>query len=99
MQIYYSDGKMMKTVNVSNFTGSYVLINLTPSTQYSVHVITVRFIEETNEILNGYMSGTATATTLGKVLYSGYSYTALTMRQLKFNVKNLIYVYTKHIVV
>ena len=65
MQIYYSDGKMMKTVNVSNFTGSYVLINLTPSTQYSVHVITVRLIE-TNGTLKGHRSVTATATTLGK---------------------------------
>ena len=55
---------MTKTVDVLNFTGSYVLINLTPSTQYSVHVITVRLIGETNEILKGYRSVIATAKTL-----------------------------------
>ena len=51
---------MTKTVDVLNFTGSYVLINLTPSTQYSVHVITVRLIG----ILKGYRSAIATAKTL-----------------------------------
>ena len=57
-----------------NFTGSYVLTNLTPSTQYSVHVITVRVIGETNEILKGYRSVIATAKTLGKKLYYGLDY-------------------------
>ena len=53
-------------VNVLSFTGSYVLMNLTPSTQYSIYVIAVRPIRETNETLKGNMSVTTTAKTLGK---------------------------------
>ena len=48
-----------------NFTGFYVLINLTPSMHYKVYVIAVRLIGETNETLKGYKSVTATAKTLG----------------------------------
>ena len=53
-------------VNVLSFTKSYVLMNLTPSTQYSIYVITVRLIRETNETLKGNRSVTATSKTLGK---------------------------------
>ena len=49
-----------------SFTGSYILMNLTPSTQYSINVIVVRLIRETNETLKGNRSVTATSKTLGK---------------------------------
>ena len=49
-----------------NFTGSYVLEDLTPSTQYNIYVTAVRLIGEKNEILEGNISIVANATTLGK---------------------------------
>jgi len=65
MQIYYHDGKVMKTVNVFNFTGTYILNNLTPSTQYSIYVRAVRIIEVT-QMLEGNSSVMATAKTMGR---------------------------------
>ena len=50
-----------------NFTGSYVLDDLTPSTQYSIYVRAVRLIGENNETLEGNISVVANATTLGKL--------------------------------
>ena len=47
-----------------NFTGSYVLKNLTSSTQYSIYVSAVRFIGENNEILKGSRSIVTAAKTL-----------------------------------
>ena len=41
-----------------NFTGSYVLEDLTPSTQYNIYVRAVRLIGDSNEILKGYISNT-----------------------------------------
>ena len=49
-----------------NFTGSYVLEDLTPSTQYSIYVRAVRLIGESNETLEGNISIVANATTLGR---------------------------------
>ena len=46
-----------------NFSCSYILTNLTPSTQYGVYVIAVRLIGK-SEILEGSRSITATAKTL-----------------------------------
>ena len=66
MQIYYSDGKTMETIRVFNFTGSYVLINLTPSTSYRIHVRAVKLIGINNETLESTSSMTITITTLGK---------------------------------
>ena len=56
----------MKTVNVIDFSGAYVLKNLTPSTLYGIYIRAVRLIKETNEVLQGNSSITATAKTLGK---------------------------------
>ena len=72
MQIYYSDGKTPKTVDVYDFTGSYVLEDLTPSTQYNIYVRAVRLIGENNEILEGYGSIVANATTFGKECVFNY---------------------------
>ena len=41
-----------------NFTGSYILEDLTPSTQYNIYVRAVRLIGESDEILEGYISNT-----------------------------------------
>ena len=62
MQIYYSDGKTTRTINVFNFTCVYILEDLTPSTQYSIHVTAVRLIGD--EILEGNSSVTVSAKTL-----------------------------------
>ena len=51
-------------MHVFNFTGSYILEDLTPSTQYSIHVTAVRLIGD--EILEGNSSITVSARTLGK---------------------------------
>jgi len=56
----------MKTVNVFNFTGTYILNNLKPSTQYNIYVRAVRLIGVNEEILEGNSSVMATAKTLGK---------------------------------
>ena len=56
----------METINVFNFTGSYVLTNLTPSTQYRIHVRSVRFTGINNETLESISSMTVNAATLGK---------------------------------
>ena len=52
----------MKAVNVFNFTCVYILKNLTPSTQYSIHVRAVKLIG--NKILEGNGSVTVSAKTL-----------------------------------
>ena len=52
----------MKTVNVYNFIGLYILEDLTPSTQYSIHVTAVRLIG--NDILEGNSSITVSVMTL-----------------------------------
>ena len=52
----------MKTVNVYNFIGLYILEDLTPSTQYSIYVTAVRLIGD--EILEGSSSVTVSAMTL-----------------------------------
>ena len=56
----------MKRVKVYNFTGSYILEDLTPSTQYSIHVTAVRLIGD--KILEGNSSITVSATTLGNTV-------------------------------
>ena len=63
----------MQTVNVTNFTGSYTLDNLTPYTEYSVYVTAVRLIGDTNRSLEGNRSRTVTGRTLagGETMY-GY---------------------------
>ena len=52
----------MKAVNVFNFTCVYILKNLTPSTQYSIHVRAVKLIGDI--ILEGNNSITVGAKTL-----------------------------------
>ena len=47
-----------------NFTCLYILEDLTPSTQYSIHVRAVRLIGESDEILEGYSSNTVNVKTL-----------------------------------
>ena len=49
-----------------NFTGSYILEDLTPSTHYNIYVRAVKLIGENNETLEGNISIVANATTLGK---------------------------------
>ena len=51
-------------MHVYNFTGSYILKGLTPSTQYNIHVTAVRLIG--NDMLEGNSSITVSATTSGK---------------------------------
>ena len=53
------------------FTGSYILKNLTSSTRYSIYVRAVRFIGESNEILEGSKSVTATTKTLSTTNVQG----------------------------
>ena len=55
----------METIKVFNFTGSYVLTNLTPSTQYRIHVRSVRFTGINNETLESISSVTINTATLG----------------------------------
>ena len=49
-----------------NFTGSYILNDLTPSTQYSIYVTAVRLVGANETILEGKNSTTATVKTLSK---------------------------------
>ena len=53
----------MQTVNVTNFTDTYTLDNLTPYTEYSVYVTAVRLIGDRRP-LEGNKSRTVTARTL-----------------------------------
>ena len=46
-----------------DFTGSYILEDLTPSTQYNISVRAVRLIGENDEILEGYISNTVSSFT------------------------------------
>ena len=64
---------MTKSVNVFNFTGSYILENLMPSTQYSLNIIAVRLIGVNREVLEGDNSITVTATTSFRGIYSWVS--------------------------
>ena len=61
-------------MHVFNFTGSYILKDLIPSTQYSIHVTAVRLIDD--NMLEGNSSITVNARTLGKK-YNIYSLLAL----------------------
>lgn len=65
---------MTKTVNVFNFTGSYILTNLMPSTQYGIYVSAVRLIGVNKEILEGNSTMTVTATTLSEGIHYNYHY-------------------------
>ena len=49
-----------------NFNGSYILNDLTPSTQYSIYVTAVRLVGDDQTILKGKNSTIATAKTLSK---------------------------------
>ena len=64
-QVYYGyRNQPMQTVNVTNFTGTYTLDNLTPYTDYNVYVTAVRLIGDTNRPLEGNKSRTVTGRTL-----------------------------------
>ena len=54
----------MWTVNVVNFTGTYILDNLTPYTEYNMYVTAVRLIENSSRALEGNKSRTVTGRTL-----------------------------------
>ena len=73
-QVYYGyRNQLMQTVNVTNFTGTYTLDNLTPYTEYSVYVTAVRLIGDTGRTLEGNRSRIVTGRTLagGETIY-GY---------------------------
>ena len=70
-QVYYGyRNQPMQTVNVTNFTGTYTLDNLTPYTDYNVYVTAVRLIGDTSRPLEGNKSRTVAGRTLagGKTL-------------------------------
>ena len=54
----------MWTVNVTKFTGTYTLDNLTPYTEYSVYVTAVRLIGNSSRALEGNKSRTVIGRTL-----------------------------------
>ena len=53
-----------QVINVTNFTGTYTLDNLTPYTEYSVYVTAVRLIGDTGRLLEGMKSVIVTKRTL-----------------------------------
>ena len=63
IKVYWSDGKVTESVKVFNFSGSYILQNLLPSTQYSLYVTAVRLIGVNEEIVEGNSSAIVTAVT------------------------------------
>ena len=64
-QVYYGyRNQPMQTVNVTNFTGTYTLDNLTPYTEYSVYVTAVRLIGDANRPLEGMKTTTLIKRTL-----------------------------------
>ena len=63
--MYYGyHNQPMQTVNVTNFTGTYTLDNLTPYTEYSVYVTAVRLIGDASRPLEGNKSKMVTGRTL-----------------------------------
>ena len=64
-QVYYGYcNQPMQTVNVTNFTCTYTLDNLTPYTEYCVYVTAVKLIGDTGRPLEGNKSRTVTGRTL-----------------------------------
>ena len=63
IQVFWSDGEAKRSINVFNFNGSYILKNLSPSTQYILYVTAVRLIGVNKKIVEGNSSITVTATT------------------------------------
>ena len=51
-------------INVVNFTGTYILDNLTPYTEYIVYVTVVRLIGDAGKLLEGMKSVIVTKRTL-----------------------------------
>ena len=73
-----------------NFTGSYVLEDLTPSTQYNIYVRAVRLIGESDEILEGYISNTVSV----KILFTKTAATDQGIYVYVIHIQHTIYVYT-----
>ena len=72
-QVWYNQFELI--VNITNFNGTYTLGNLSPYTEYNIHVTAVQIIEATGKLLKGEDSPIVTERTLaGGITYSSYFY-------------------------
>ena len=71
LQVRYNQFELI--VNNTNFNGTYTLGNLSPYTEYNIHVTAVQIIEATGESLKGEDSPIVTERTLaGGITCSNY---------------------------
>ena len=62
--MHYKEDSNDQIMNVANFTGTYILDNLTPYTEYGVYVTAIRLIGDNGKPLEGMKTITLSERTL-----------------------------------